>query len=184
MAIAHIQEGIIVNIEPFVDDPIDYSWVYVTQAKVNFDQKYYTLSDPSYEYDSNTHTVQEIITPIPKPLEYVLELKLSELAAFRYDKQNSGTTFNGVPVDTGEVSQSKILGIRLQALIDPAYTVNFKTIAGFFTLDSTAINALSDAVREHIQLCFDNEAAHITAIQALTDAQEVIEYDITTGWPS
>jgi hypothetical protein len=184
MAIAQIQEGIIVNIEPFTDIPIDDTWLYVTPCYPDIDQKYYSISDPTYHYDANTNTVQEILTPVPKDLDYVLDLKLSDLADLRWFIENNGTVFNGVPIATDDNSQNKILGLRLSAMANSEYTVNFKSPIGFFQLDANTIFALSDAVRDHIQNCFNNEMAHITALNALSNSQAIIDYDISTGWPS
>jgi len=41
---------------------------------------------------------------------------------------------------------------------------------------------IADAVRGHVQSCFDNEKAHSDALNALTTAAEVAAYDFTTGW--
>ena len=184
MAIAQIQDDIIVNIEPFVDIPIDNTWLYVQQAKVTFNQTYYSLSEPTYTYDANTNIVQEIITPVPRQLDYLISLRLGELASLRWNQQNAGTTFNGIPILTDDDSETKILGIRISAMANSEYTVNFKSPIGFFNLDANTIFAISDTVRDYIQGCFDNETLHTTNIQALTDPQAVIDYDITTGWPS
>jgi len=106
------------------------------------------------------------------------------LADLRWEKQNAGTLFNGILIATDNDSQNKILGIRISAMANSLYSVNFKSAVGFVTLDANTIFAVSDAVRDHIQNCFNNELTHTTNINNLADANSVIAYDITTGWPS
>lgn len=40
------------------------------------------------------------------------------------------------------------------------------------------------AVGDHVDACYQAQASHEVAIDALSDAQAVIDYDITTGWPA
>lgn len=182
MSIVQISNGAISNTLP-INQPIDNTWRYVYDPFPEIDIRYQTCLGYTYTYDANTDVV--VATPQIQYLDIntIKQLKINELADYRWNQQNAGTVFNDIPILTDDDSQSKILGIRLQTVIDPTYTVNFKTAIGFFTLDANTIAAVSDAVRLHIQNCFNNEATHLTNINALTDANSVINYDISTGWP-
>lgn len=108
--------------------------------------------------------------------------KLAQLAAYRYEQEVGGITVSSVPVATDRQSQSLMTAARIIAKEDANYTVNWKGESGFVTLNAAAIIAIADAVRGHVQDCFDNEKTHTDAIDALTTAAEVAAYDFTTGW--
>lgn len=103
------------------------------------------------------------------------------IAARRYHAETSGTTVNGMPLDTGRDSQALVTGAALAAVLDPAYSCQWKTAsgAGFITLDAQQIIALAGAMRAHVQACFDREAALLAALEAGTYTDEQLEQ----GWP-
>lgn len=117
-----------------------------------------------------------------KTLAECKAVKLAQLAAYRYEQETGGITVSGVPVDTGRDSQSLMTAARIIAKEDANYTVNWKGESGFVTLNAAAIIAIADAVRGHVQSCFDNEKAHSDAINALPTPAAVDVYDIATGW--
>ena len=110
--------------------------------------------------------------------------KLAELAALRWEKETSGTLFNGMPVATDAVSQTKYIGAVVGAQIDPNAVINWKMADGtFVTLDAAAITAVAMAVRAHVQACFDNEAELKAQIEAASTADEIVAVDLNAGWP-
>jgi hypothetical protein len=119
----------------------------------------------------------------PKTLSQVKQTKLADLAALRWQKETAGITVNGAHIATDDRSRANLIAVRIKVKESAAYTVNWKTDTGFVTLTAAQIIAIADAVAFHIQECFDNEADHATAIEALTDVQTAIAYDFTTGWP-
>ncbi len=105
--------------------------------------------------------------------------KLAEIAAWRYNLEVGGVTVGGMPVSTDRDSQNKYLAARTVAKEDNTYTVNWKTEAGFVQLTAMQIIAIADAVRTHVQAAYDAEAVHIVAVEALTDAQSIIDYVVS-----
>lgn len=89
----------------------------------------------------------------------------------------AGLTVEGVSVATDDQSQSRIMGAALSAMLDPGYSVQWKSAAGFVTLTAPQVIGLASAIRAHVQACFDREAALLAAL----DAGEQV--DISTGWP-
>jgi len=80
-------------------------------------------------------------------------------AAKRWNVENGGITLNGAVIRTDSNSRTNILGARVQAKENPAYTLNWKASNAWVQLDSATIIAIADAVRAHIQACFDAEKA-------------------------
>ena len=96
----------------------------------------------------------------------------------RNQAMNSGMTVAGVPVHTDDQSQSRITGAALAATIDPDTVVKWKAANGsFITIDAPTIISIAQAIRAHVQACFDREAELLAALEAGET------HDIEDGWP-
>lgn len=104
---------------------------------------------------------------------------LAAIAARRYEAETSGTTVDGIPVNTERDSQALLTGAALQAMLDPNYTVRWKTEGGFVDLDAQQIIGLASAVRAHVQACFDREAELVAAVEDGSYAESMLD----EGWP-
>lgn len=105
------------------------------------------------------------------------EIGRAAIAARRYAAETAGITVAGAQVDTGRDSQGLISGAALSAMLDPAYVCRWKTPAGFVELTAEQILGIAQAVRAHVQACFDREA-ELLALPDVTPEQ------IETGWPA
>ena len=107
--------------------------------------------------------------------------KKAEIAAARYARETAGVTANGITIDTERDSQALITGAALAAMLDENYSLNWKTESGFIHLTAPEIIAVAQAVRVHVQACFDREAE----LCALVDAAETPEDldEIIISWP-
>lgn len=115
----------------------------------------------------------------PKPLAALKAAKLADLAAIRYAREVAGV--GGLRTD--RESQGLIVGAALAATLDPAYTVEWKSAAGWMTLTAPQLLAAAQAVRAHVQACFSNERALAASIEAASDAAELFAIDLGQGWP-
>jgi len=108
-----------------------------------------------------------------------------ELKKVRNEKLKAGLSMDGITVETDDVTQTRLMAIRIMAKEDSSYSVKWKTRAGFVDLNARTIVAIADAVLAHVQACFIAEsfidlskietleglqssydAAYLTAIQA------------------
>ena len=90
----------------------------------------------------------------------------------------AGVVVGGIGVHTDDVSQQRILGATVAVMRDPTLRITWKAKGGrFVTLDADAVFAVADAVRAHVQACFDREAALLAEIESGGAP------DIETGWP-
>jgi hypothetical protein len=105
--------------------------------------------------------------------------KLAEIAAARWKAETDGITVNDMTIDTSRESQALVTGAALAATLDPDYTCQWKTASGFVTLNAAAVVAVAQAVRAHVQACFDREAALAAVVEAAETVEEVqaIEYE-------
>lgn len=97
----------------------------------------------------------------------------------RRDKAINGVIYvAGFPVGTDDISQSRLMGAAMSAMLDPGYSVSWKGADGvFIDLGGEQVIGVAQAVRAHVQACFDREAA-LTA--ALAAGQP---YSVDDGWP-
>ena len=112
-------------------------------------------------------------TVVEVSLEELKEAKKAEIAAARYETEIAGVAFNGLLIRTDRESQSLITGAALKASMDSAYSCRWKTEAGFVTITAAQILAVADAVRAHVQACFDHEAELLPLIEAATTEAEL-----------
>ena len=108
------------------------------------------------------------------------EQLVARIAARRWQSETGGTLIEGLPLPTDRESQALITGATVQAMIDPGYTLNFKTAAGFVTLTAQQVIGMASAVRRHVQASFDRESALLEALEAGTFDEAMLE----EGWPT
>jgi hypothetical protein len=102
-------------------------------------------------------------------LEAAKAAKRTEIANARFVAETAG--INGIKTD--RESQALITGAALQAVVDPDYTCRWKTESGFVELDSLQIKAIAQAVRAHVQGCFDREAELVALIEAAESPEDL-----------
>lgn len=128
---------------------------------------------PGWTYDG------EAFHPPEEPARTLAEIE-AELKLRRDAAMASGVTVGGVAVHTDDLSQQRITSAALAVTLDAGLTINWKADGGFVTLSALQITAIAQAVRAHVQACFDREAELLAALAAAEDPEQV---DITTGWP-
>jgi len=114
--------------------------------------------------------------PAPEPLPDWPAL----IASRRYDAETAGIDLNGMRIDTGRDSQALITGAAVSAMLDPGYSVRWKTAGGFVELSAEQIIGVASAVRAHVQACFDREADLLAELDAGTLTADMLQ----EGWPN
>jgi hypothetical protein len=102
------------------------------------------------------------------------------IATKRYQRETAGIVVDGAALETDRDSQSMITGAAFTAMLDGSYVCNWKTPSGFVALDATALIALAQKVRGHVQACFDREAELLAALEAGTFVESMLD----EGWPA
>ena len=80
------------------------------------------------------------------------------IADRRYEAEIAGAILNGLQINTDDRSKLLINGAALEATINPAYAMQWKTDTGFVDLSAEQVIGVARAVRAHVQACFDREA--------------------------
>ena len=104
----------------------------------------------------------------------------ARIADRRYLAETGGILVNDMQIDTGRDSQAMITGAALSALIDDTYVCRWKTPTGFVTLNASTLLSVSQAMRRHVQACFDREDELVTAVSDGTFTDAMLE----EGWPA
>jgi len=108
--------------------------------------------------------------------------RLSELAAYRFQKETAGIVINGMTIKTDVDSQAKLTGAWSFSQLNPAVLIDWKAESGWIQIDAATIAAIAGAVATHVQACFSTERIHAEAIAALETSEAVAAYDISTLW--
>lgn len=109
--------------------------------------------------------------------------KLTDLAAYRYEKETAGIILNGSTIKTDLESQAKINGALSLVTLNTSTIINWKSANGWIQLDAVTVTAIAFSVGTYVQSCFTAERLHSEAINNLTSVEEIVSYDFTTGWP-
>ena len=102
-------------------------------------------------------------------LQDARDSKKAEIAAARWEAETAG--IDGIKTD--RESQALITGAALKAMQDSEYSCRWKTESGFVELTAPQILAIADAVRAHVQGCFDREAELVALIEAAESPEEL-----------
>jgi Domain of unknown function (DUF4376) len=87
----------------------------------------------------------------------------------RWEKEVGGITIGAIPVATDDRPKTMIIGARVKAEKDAAFTTPWKGANGeFVTIDATTIIVISNAVLAHVATCFAIEDAVLSGIAAGT----------------
>ncbi|PVZ12636.1 MULTISPECIES: DUF4376 domain-containing protein [unclassified Pseudomonas] len=101
------------------------------------------------------------------------------IAQERYLRETSGIEVMGLNIDTQRESQALITAAALAGMQDRNYICNWKTSSGFVELNAEKLTAIFMGVRNHVQACFDREAALLQmAERGAIDADT-----LKVGWP-
>lgn len=92
----------------------------------------------------------------------------------------AGVTVGSIRIDTDDRSKLLINGAAVEAMLDPAYVLRWKTPSGFVDLTAQYVIGVSRAVRAHVQACFDREAELLAALDAGTFTDSMLD----EGWPN
>ena len=110
--------------------------------------------------------------------EQIRDLAFEAIKDRRDQAITAGITVAGVPIHTDEISQTRITGAAVAAIMDADYSVQWKAADGtFVTLSAAQVIGIASAVRAHVQAAFDREAELRAAVLAGDP------YDIEVGWP-
>lgn len=158
-----------------------YGFKELIDSPVEFDANYQTYT-VSYIEDEDTITKQYSI--IYLPIETLKEVKLKELADYDISEDVNGFILNDKTAwfdkDTRAALSTSIESASLLGESTITFVVNDKE----FSIDIPKAKQMLAAVQRYADKCFLVTESHKRAIKGLTEAEEIINYDVTTGYPT
>jgi|TARA_R110000803_G_scaffold210841_1_gene284333 hypothetical protein len=120
-----------------------------------------------------------------KPADQLILKRVAELDGLAADYlQNRVIDVSGDLVRTDPATLSVVAALSAAARgSSPTDRLVFKTVGGFALLTETQLAALYQAMGDHLDACYTNQRTHQLAIEALVSGDDVLAYDLTTGWP-
>lgn len=112
--------------------------------------------------------LERVIPPPPDLYAHAAE------ARWRYEV--GGIKMGLMTIATDDRSKTLIMGARMAADLDPAFTTAFKTSSGdFITVDAPTVILLSNMLLNHVAIAFAKEAQVTTAIKdgTITTTDEI-----------
>ena len=113
-------------------------------------------------------TPQEITARQNEESAYRTSQVQAYLPAYRYQRENAGITVGGVTIPTDIATRTNLLGAKALNT-----SITWKTPNGFVLLTAEQIAAISTAVGQHVQKCFDAEAVVLSNLHLYTNQAQV-----------
>lgn len=132
---------------------------------------------------------QENNTILTYPLEQLQAITIKDIQFKREQVLRGGIVVLNKPVSTDSGDVDKVLLMdswrKIAGNTWPVGGVSIFTLEGErVKVNETQFDTLVSTLATHFYLTDNNADAHISAVEALATQQEVIDYDITTGWPA
>jgi len=112
---------------------------------------------------------------------------INQMKYFADKKEYGSILYDEHIIKTTLMSQQYINGMYNSVQLNPTATINYICADGtWLELDKDDVEALSTAVLNHVEACFNRRKALHTDIIACTDLSEVqaVEANLFTGWPN
>jgi hypothetical protein len=114
----------------------------------------------------------------------ILTIRKQELASLRYDKEVTNLTVNGMTIMGDRESRNTLLSALTVMTAGMISSIDWKMANGWVTIDTATITVLSNISCNYVKQCFSIERYHSEILVTLTDIHDLVDYDMTTNWPS
>lgn len=159
----------------------NYGFKELIDNPVTFNSNYQTYT-VSYTEDANTITVEYDIVFLP--IETLKETKLKELADYDKSDNVNDFTVNGVNAwfdkDTRAALSTSIESASLLGESEITFVINDNE----FSIDIQSAKQMLATVQRYTDRCYLTTEKHKRAIKALIEAEAIVNYDFTTGYPT
>lgn len=137
------------------------------------------------DHEAMIATVEAAIVPVIRLLSEV-QAELKQQVTEKRDKvQFGGADVGGVRIKTDPGSIALLDQALMLSQRKPSRVFKVKDESGqHMPMTAAEIGGVFDILGERVALCWDAEAAHYAAIDALPTIEAALAYDINTGWPA
>ena len=158
-----------------------YGFKELIDSPATFDANYQTYT-VSYVEDANTITTQYNIVYLS--IETLKEVKLKELADYDKSDNVNGFNMNGVNAwfdkENRAALSTSIESASLLGESEITFVVNDKE----FSIDIPTAKQMLATIQRYADKCYLVTEAHKRAIKSLLETEDIVNYDVTTGYPT
>lgn len=108
--------------------------------------------------------------------------RLVDLGQQRWRRQCEGVYVLGHRFSTRPEDVLQVNALLIQVEHFGPDVIDYKSLTGFVKLNYSHLLEVLQAMHRHVQRCFTIEAQHTAKLNALTDRDALLHYDITKGW--
>jgi hypothetical protein len=121
---------------------------------------------------------------VTESLDDLKESLTAAVADLRRAKEVGAVSVASHSIMADERSRANLTAATLAAVLDAQYAVRWKMADGAFVdFSASEIIAAAQAVRAHVQACFDREKALSEEIGAAQTVGDLAAIDLNSGWP-
>lgn len=158
-----------------------YGFKELIDSPVEFDANYQTYT-VSYVEDADAITKQYDIVYLP--IETLKEVKLKELADYDKSEDVNGFILNDKTAWFDKENRAALSTSIESASLLGESTITFVVNDKEFSIDIPKAKQMLATVQRYADRCYLTTETHKRAIKGLTEAEEIINYDVTTGYPT
>jgi len=178
-AIKHPKQNL--KVKSFRDD---HGIVEVREQRV--DETLYTKTSPTL-VEIEPGLWERQYTAVPKNLESQKARVIQAITSMRERVLRGGITVLTKPMstDSGDIDKYNSIASAVgMGTPYPASGIKAFTLTGErVNINAVNFGKLMEAIATHFIMTDNNADQHISAVEALTTEQEVIDYDYSVGWP-
>lgn len=158
-----------------------YGFKELIDSPVEFDTDYQTYT-VSYVEDADTITKQYHIVYLP--IETLKEVKLKKLADYDTSENVNGFILNDKTAWFDKENRAALSTSIESALLLGETEITFVVNDKEFSIDIPTAKQMLAAVQRYADKCYLVTEAHKRAIKGLSESEAVVNYDVTTGYPT
>lgn len=158
-----------------------YGFKELIDSPVEFDANYQTYT-VSYIEDADSITKQYSIVYLP--IETLKEVKLKELVDYDISEDVNGFILNDKTAWFDKDTRAALSTSIESALLLGETEITFVINDNEFSIDIQSAKQMLAAIQRYADKCFLVTEAHKRAIKGLSEAEEIVNYDVTTGYPT
>ena len=146
--------------------------------------RYHATSEGNIAFTSNEETQSDIedAAHAANILPNLIKSKLKDLDVKALEVNSQGVTVGGMEIDSDDEAVANITSALSLIARKPLEAIDFLARSGWGSANKAALEAMQDSIWELRKATNANQKTHSVAISALTTAQNVTDYDISTGW--
>ena len=162
-------------------------YMFEDQSK-NGTNEFYSMGAATDAAPNDDGIVIRTTAKVAKSVDIAKKVIVSKIKDMRTSVARAGVIYDGKNFSTNATSVENINLLESKGF--DSDTIEWETMdtpkvaSTVYTADEAKFSALRTVIATHFKSCTNNAQAHITAVNDLTDFDDVVAYDFTENWPN